>query len=162
MDKMGLGKGGDALNTVAKEMQKLTKYNSRSLMLWGAFLTVTLLVWMFGSSGDFSFLLTFAALWRCFGFGLLNYKVWSGMNVRSVSMKTLVLYSTCFTFRLLSIMRHQGEYFACDVFSPTGKCDMLWTLTYSNSGFLRVAHVFLLHGGPEKSFTPYFFRLSAL
>lgn len=98
----------DVISSVSKEMAKLTKYNSSSLLLWGCFLSLTILVWMFGSSGDFSFLLTFAALWRCFGFGLLNYKVWSGMNVRSVSMKTLVLYSTCFSFRLLSIMRHQG------------------------------------------------------
>ena len=99
----------DVISSVSKEMAKLTKYNSSSLLLWGCFLSLTILVWMFGSSGDFSFLLTFAALWRCFGFGLLNYKVWLGMNVRSVSMKTLVLYSTCFSFRLLSIMRHQGK-----------------------------------------------------
>ena len=99
----------DVISSVSKEMAKLTKYNSSSLLLWGCFLSLTILVWMFGSSGDFSFLLTFAALWRCFGFGLLNYKVWSGMNVRSVSMKTLVLYSTCFSFRLLSMMRHQGK-----------------------------------------------------
>ena len=75
----------DVISSVSKEMAKLTKYNSSSLLLWGCFLSLTILVWMFGSSGDFSFLLTFAALWRCFGFGLLNYKVWSGMNVRSVS-----------------------------------------------------------------------------
>merc|ERR1711871_1745541 len=84
------------------------KHNSRSLVLWGGFLSLTIVIWFFCSSGDFSFLLTFAALWRCFGFGLLNYKVWTGMNVRSISMKTLVLYSVCFTFRLLSILRHQG------------------------------------------------------
>ena len=107
---MGQAKDVDkVLEKVTKETSKLMKYNKRSLILWGGFLSVTVLIYYFGSSGDFSFLLTFAALWRCFGFGLLNYKVWTGMNIRSVSMKTLVLYATCFTFRLLSILRHQGK-----------------------------------------------------
>lgn len=37
---------------------------------------------------------------RCFGFGLLNYRMWS--------MKTLQLYAVTFLFRLISIFRHQG------------------------------------------------------
>lgn len=111
MERMGQSKEVDKMfEKVGKETSKLVKYNKRSLMLWGSFLSVTVLIYLFGSSGDFSFLLTFAALWRCFGFGLLNYKVWSGMSIRSVSMKTLVLYATCFTFRLLSILRHQGKH----------------------------------------------------
>jgi hypothetical protein len=97
-----------AMATVTKEGGKLMKYNSKTLVMWGAFLTFTMCIFFFLSSGDFSFLLTFAALWRCFGFGLLNFKVWTGMNVRSISMKTVMLYSTCFMFRLLSILRHQG------------------------------------------------------
>ena len=98
-----------AMAAVKKEATKLAKHNTQQLVMWGGFLLLTILVFFFCSSGDFSFLLTFAALWRCFGLGLLNYKVWSGMNVRSISMKTLVLYATCFTFRLFSILRHQGK-----------------------------------------------------
>jgi ER lumen protein retaining receptor len=45
---------------------------------------------------------------RCFGFGLLNYKMWMGRTAGGVSVKTLELYSLTFFFRLLSIMRHQG------------------------------------------------------
>ena len=98
-----------AMTVVKKEATKIAKHNTKQLVMWGGFLLLTILVYFFCSSGDFSFLLTFAALWRCFGLGLLNYKVWTGMNVRSISMKTLVLYATCFTFRLFSILRHQGK-----------------------------------------------------
>lgn len=116
-----MGLGGDsnnsaleflsfAMTAVAKQTKKLANGNKQTMSLWGGFLFVSVLVYVFCSSGDFSFLLTFAALWRCFGLGLLNYKVWTGMNVRSISMKTLVLYATCFSFRLLSILRHQGKY----------------------------------------------------
>jgi hypothetical protein len=45
---------------------------------------------------------------RCFGFGLLNFKMWSSKSVQGVSVKTLQLYALTFIVRLLSIMRHQG------------------------------------------------------
>lgn len=99
-----------AMAAAKKETTKMAKHNTKQLVMWGGFLMFSILVFIFCSSGDFSFLLTFAALWRCFGLGLLNYKVWTGMNVRSISMKTLVLYATCFMFRLLSILRHQGKH----------------------------------------------------
>lgn len=87
---------------------------------------------MLFSSGDFSFLLvsesnlmaairnfliflsialipqTYASFMRCFGFGLLNYKMWSSKTAKGVSLKTLELYALTFSVRLLSIMRHQG------------------------------------------------------
>ena len=45
---------------------------------------------------------------RCFGFGILNFKLWSGKSVKGVSFKSLQLYSLVFASRLLSLMRHQG------------------------------------------------------
>ena len=45
---------------------------------------------------------------RCFGFGLLNFKMWSSKSAKGVSLKTLELYALTFSVRLLSIMRHQG------------------------------------------------------
>src|SRR5689334_13943976 len=45
---------------------------------------------------------------RCFGFGVLNYRMWGHKSAKSVSVKTLQLYSLVFLFRLLSILRHQG------------------------------------------------------
>lgn len=45
---------------------------------------------------------------RCFGFGLLNYKMWSSKTAKGISVKTMELYALTFIFRLLSIMRHQG------------------------------------------------------
>lgn len=45
---------------------------------------------------------------RCFGFGLLNYKMWTARTASGVSVKTLQLYALTFFARLLSILRHQG------------------------------------------------------
>ncbi len=45
---------------------------------------------------------------RCFGFGLLNYKMWTSSSAKSVSVKTLEVYVIVFGARLMSIMRHQG------------------------------------------------------
>lgn len=69
---------------------------------------MSLIIYYFLSSGDFSFLLTYAACLRCFGFGLLNFKVWSTKSAKGVSVKSLQIYSLVFFFRLLSILRHQG------------------------------------------------------
>ena len=81
---------------------------SKNLATWGGFLSASFVVWFFLSSGDFSFLLTYAAFMRCFGFGLLNYKMWTSRSAKGVSLKTLELYGLTFLVRLLSIMRHQG------------------------------------------------------
>ena len=45
---------------------------------------------------------------RCFGFGLLNFKMWSSWSSKGISIKTLQLYMLTFSVRLFSIMRHQG------------------------------------------------------
>ncbi len=45
---------------------------------------------------------------RCFGFGLLNYKLWTANSVKGISAKSMELYAIVFLTRLLSIMRHQG------------------------------------------------------
>ena len=45
---------------------------------------------------------------RCFGLGLLNYKMFSTKTAKGVSVKTLELYGLVFFTRLLSILRHQG------------------------------------------------------
>lgn len=95
---------GDATKYLNKSFSKHTQ----NITLWGSFFTVSLLVYFFLSSGDFSFLLTYAAFMRCFGFGLLNYRMWSSTSAKGVSVKTLELYVSAFIVRLLSIMRHQG------------------------------------------------------
>lgn len=80
----------------------------KSLTIWGSFLAVAIVIFFTFSSRDFSFLLTFAALWRCFGLMMMNYKVWVGKSVKGVSIKTMELYALVFIFRLMSIIRHQG------------------------------------------------------
>jgi ER lumen protein retaining receptor len=79
-----------------------------NIFIWGGFFVVSLLVFYFISSGDFSFLLTYASFMRCFGFILLNYKIWTVHSVKGVSAKTVELYAVVFLTRLLSILRHSG------------------------------------------------------
>lgn len=45
---------------------------------------------------------------RCFGFGTLNYKMWTTKSAKGVSVKSLEMYALVFLMRLASIMRHQG------------------------------------------------------
>jgi len=92
-----------------KSLLKTTfSQHTHNIALWGGFLTASLLVYFFFSSGDFSFLLTYAAFMRCFGLGLLNFKMISGKSASGVSIKTLELYFVVFVARLCAIMRHQG------------------------------------------------------
>lgn len=82
--------------------------NLKNIIIWGGFFTTSILVYYFLSSGDFSFLLTYASFMRCFGFGILNYRMWSTKSAKGVSIKSLELYGLTFFTRLLSILRHQG------------------------------------------------------
>jgi ER lumen protein retaining receptor len=45
---------------------------------------------------------------RCFGLGLLNFKMWTSHSAKGVSVKTLQIYILVFVSRLVSILRHQG------------------------------------------------------
>jgi len=82
--------------------------HTKNLAIWGGFLTFSFAVFFFISSGDFSFLLTYASLMRCFAFCLLNYKMWSTKSAKGLSIKTLEIYVVVFISRLASILRHQG------------------------------------------------------
>jgi len=84
------------------------KNHTHNIALWGGFLSASLLVYFLLSSGDFSFVLTYASFMRTFAFGVLNFKMWSKMNAKGISLKTLQLYALVFGLRLLAIMRHQG------------------------------------------------------
>jgi ER lumen protein retaining receptor len=76
--------------------------------LWAGFFSASLAIYFFLSGGDFSFLMTYGALARMFGFGILNVKTWKSQRATGVSIKTLQLYCLVFIFRLTSIMRHEG------------------------------------------------------
>ncbi len=52
--------------------------------------------------------MTYAALTRCFGFILLNARMFIKGHAKSVSLKTLQLYVVVFAMRLLSIIGHDG------------------------------------------------------
>mmetsp|Transcript_7028 Transcript_7028/g.10246 ORF Transcript_7028/g.10246 Transcript_7028/m.10246 type:complete len:366 (-) Transcript_7028:157-1254(-) len=99
-DKDGEGKKG-------KKSLALQALNQNVLM-WAGFFTVSLFVYGVLSGGDFSFLMTYGAMARMFGFGILNVKTFKSQRATGVSIKTLQLYCLVFFFRLTSIIRHEG------------------------------------------------------
>jgi len=75
---------------------------------WIAFLLISLVVYAAFSDGDFSFLLTYASLLRCFGMLLLVAKLRRSSSAAGVSAKSLHVYVVVFATRLCSILRHEG------------------------------------------------------
>ena len=78
------------------------------MLIWAGFFTASLFVYFLLSGGDFSFLMTYGAMSRMFGFGILNLKTFKSQRSTGISAKTLQLYSIVFFCRLTSIIRHEG------------------------------------------------------
>lgn len=81
---------------------------NKNVLIWAGFFTVSLFVYFVLSGGDFSFLMTYGAMSRMFGFGILNVKTFKSQRATGISAKTLQLYCIVFFFRLTSIIRHEG------------------------------------------------------
>lgn len=81
---------------------------NQNVYIWAGFFTFSLMIYFMVSGGDFSFLMTYGAMARMFGFGILNVKTWKSQRASGVSIKTLQLYCLVFFFRLMSIFRHEG------------------------------------------------------
>ena len=86
---------------------------NKNVIMWAGFFSASLFVYFMMSGGDFSFLMTYGAMLRMFGFGILNAKRFMSKRATGVSIKTLHLYCLVFLFRLRSISRHEG-YFPYD------------------------------------------------
>eukprot|EP00549_Striatella_unipunctata_P019823 CAMPEP_0118677356 /NCGR_PEP_ID=MMETSP0800-20121206/2583_1 /TAXON_ID=210618 ORGANISM="Striatella unipunctata, Strain CCMP2910" /NCGR_SAMPLE_ID=MMETSP0800 /ASSEMBLY_ACC=CAM_ASM_000638 /LENGTH=360 /DNA_ID=CAMNT_0006573023 /DNA_START=55 /DNA_END=1137 /DNA_ORIENTATION=+ len=81
---------------------------NHNILIWAGFFTASLFVYFLVSGRDFSFLMTYGAMSRMFGFGILNVKTFTSKRATGISMKTLQLYCLVFFFRLTSIIRHEG------------------------------------------------------
>mmetsp|Transcript_18544 Transcript_18544/g.38889 ORF Transcript_18544/g.38889 Transcript_18544/m.38889 type:complete len:371 (-) Transcript_18544:303-1415(-) len=81
---------------------------NKNVIMWAGFFTASLFVYFLLSGGDFSFLMTYGAMARMFGFGILNVKTFTSRRATGISIKTLQLYCLVFFFRLTSIIRHEG------------------------------------------------------
>ncbi|CAN0013874.1 unnamed protein product [Ascophyllum nodosum] len=79
-----------------------------SILLWFGFFTASFLVYYRYSSGDFSFLMTYASLTRGFGFAVLLGLMLVKKHAKGVSLKSLELYVAVFASRLVSVMQHEG------------------------------------------------------
>jgi len=96
-NKKGAGKKSMALEAINK-----------NVIMWACFFTVSLFVYFMMSHGDFSFLMTYGAMARMFGFGILCVKLFTSQRATGISVKSLQLYCLVFFFRLTSIVRHEG------------------------------------------------------
>jgi hypothetical protein len=81
---------------------------NQNVLIWAGFFTASLTVYFLLSGGDFSFLMTYGAMARMFGFAILNLKTFKSQRATGVSVKTLQLYAIVFFCRLTSIIRHEG------------------------------------------------------
>lgn len=113
----GLSSGGPAAGYGQADEEDKSKKGKKSLALhalnknviiWAGFFSLSILVYYMLSGGDFSFLMTYGAMSRMFGFGILNVKTFTSKRATGVSTKTLQLYCMVFFFRLTSIVRHEG------------------------------------------------------
>jgi len=109
----GWGQGGAATDDDGggkkggKKSMALQSLN-QNVLLWAGFFTLSIFVYYLLSGGDFSFLMTYGAMARMFGFGILNVKTFTSKRATGISAKSLQLYSIVFIFRLSSILRHEG------------------------------------------------------
>lgn len=109
---------------------------NQNVLMWLGFLTASLFVYFLLSGGDFSFLMTYGAMGRMFGFGILNLKTFKSQRATGVSIKSLQLYAVVFFFRLTSIIRHEGYlpydksgdwlYHLIEFMSLVFTCTALW------------------------------------
>jgi len=97
------GHGDGGLAGIAANVKK-----SNMLAPWLAFGMLSLVVYGAFSDGDFSFLLTYASLTRCFAVTLLVAQLQQSKSASGISSKTLQCYVCVFASRLLSILRHEG------------------------------------------------------
>lgn len=97
----------DNKHKIGKKSTALKAIN-QNIIMWAAFFTASMLIYFFLSSADFSFIMTYGALSRMFGFGILIVKMFKTKKSTGISAKTLQLYCITFACRLFSIMRHEG------------------------------------------------------
>lgn len=109
--QMGGGMGGSVPNddrTKGGKKSLALQALNKNVLIWAGFFTASLFVYFLMSGGDFSFLMTYGAMARMFGFAILNLKTFKSQRSTGISAKTLQLYSLVFFFRLTSIIRHEG------------------------------------------------------
>lgn len=104
----GMGASADGDNSKRGKKSIALQALNKNVYIWAGFFTASLVVYSFLSGGDFSFLMTYGAMSRMFGFGILNVKTFKSQRATGVSAKTLQLYCIVFFFRLTSIIRHEG------------------------------------------------------
>lgn len=86
-------RGGNVNMQLDRYLRLLSKHRQSPALAWVGFLLLSLVVWKLVSDGDFSFIMTYGAFARTFGFGLLAVKLWTARSATGVSFKTLQLYA---------------------------------------------------------------------
>lgn len=78
--------------------------------LWICFLIVTLLLFVLASDKQFSFILTLACLFQCFGFGLVYCTILMTKDTSGLSRETFICYAQSLACRLISILRYEVKH----------------------------------------------------
>lgn len=103
------------------------------LIFYACAIVFVVFVYHLFSDGNFSFLLTLAAITRMFAFAILTWRIWSLESAAGLSLKTLELYALVFTLRLSSILTYEG-YLPFDrsgdwLFQVIECLSFVWTIT---------------------------------
>lgn len=143
---MGEGMGGGSAIMDKGKALAASATKSRMLAPWLGFFLLSSVVYLAFSDGDFSFLLTYASLTRCFGITLLVAKMQRSRSGAGLSAKTLHAYAVVFVARLTSIFRHEG-YLPYD---RSG--DWVYHCVEVASLVATSAALFLLHGAYARTY----------
>ncbi len=86
------------------ELQKKKK----DVFLWIGFVILCILIYVFLSSGEFSFFMVLSALTQCFSFFIIVWKVYSYQNSSGLSLNTMICYLLIIVSRLTSTLFYNG------------------------------------------------------
>ncbi|KAM3138753.1 hypothetical protein pb186bvf_009132 [Paramecium bursaria] len=77
-------------------------------IIWILFVFTTFIVFTFFSSKEFSFILTLAQQFQCFGFGYVYFTIRSTKSTSGLSQNTFICCAIALFSRLLSILIYEG------------------------------------------------------
>lgn len=139
----------DAFKDPKKWQILFNKYTqNETFKFWGTITVVAFLVFMFFSSGDFSFLLTLSSLLSMFSFMMVALKIETGSSASGVSLKMMESYIIIFVSRLFAIIPFEGYL----PFDKSG--DWLYQLCEAMCLCLCGSIVYLLRGRYANTYNP--------
>ncbi|XP_955030.1 ER lumen protein retaining receptor 1, putative [Theileria annulata] len=91
-----------------EKVKKVLRENKAHVCIYLGFFVALLMMYIFVSSGGFSFLLTLSSLVSLLSFLILGFCIETTKSSKGISLETTISYVFVFFSRLMSILVHQG------------------------------------------------------